>query len=56
MFRTKNTPYFFVADHYGLWNTASLGSKDLASGIPRGKIFSSFRKIAPVTSGSLILE
>jgi hypothetical protein len=35
MFRTQYIPDFFVAEHYGLWNTSSWGSKDLASALHR---------------------
>jgi hypothetical protein len=31
MFHTQYVPDFFVAEHYGLRKTSSLGSKDLAS-------------------------
>jgi hypothetical protein len=31
MFRTQYIPDFVVAEHYGLRNTSSWGSKDLAS-------------------------
>jgi hypothetical protein len=33
MFSKQYIPDFFVAEHYGLRNTASWGSKDLASGL-----------------------
>jgi hypothetical protein len=33
MFRAQYFPDFFVAEHYGLRNTSSLWSMDLASGL-----------------------
>jgi hypothetical protein len=31
MFRTQSTPNFSVAEHYGLWNTSCVYSKDAGS-------------------------
>jgi hypothetical protein len=31
MLRTQFTPNFYMAEHYGLWNTTCLHSKDVAS-------------------------